>query len=430
MNILHLLSWFPRPDDPTLGNFCVRMIDALPEQCHSVILSVCDGKDMTQSFEVKEIPGAHHTHVQIYIRPPKINAFRKLKMLQMYQYGLKYIKQRFFKPDLIHLHVTYPLGQVVLLWKKLFGYKYILTEHWTIYQPQNKDVLVGKLKRKIVKIANNAELIMPVSLDLQRCMEGHGVHNRFQVIYNLVNTDMFKLGQPCIDSSLPTNPRGNDMHGGNEQPCIDWLRRMQSISSLHTDLCRNDMQGLIQNDMHIWKKHILHISTLRDEAKNFSGILRTIERLRAQRDDFELHVIHDYDAPEFKAFVKDHRLEDCVIFHGKKTSAEVAEAYQKADFFVLFSNYENLPCVIVEAFASGVPVLSTSVGGIAEILSPERGILIPQGDEDALLQGMNQLLDHCSEYDRQAIRDYAIKTFAAQNLGQQIFEAYKEVVIP
>ena len=390
MNILHLLSWFPTPDDPTLGNFCVRMIDALPEECHSVILSVCDGKDMTKSFEVKEIPGAHHTHVQIYIRPPKINAIRKLKMLRMYQYGLKYIKKRFFNPDLIHLHVTYPLGQVALLWKKLFGYKYVLTEHWTIYQPQNKDVLVGKLKHKIVKIANNAELIMPVSLDLQHCMEGHGVNNRFQVIYNLVNTDMFKLGQPCIDS----------LH--------------------HTGLCRNDM--------HCGKKRMLHISTLRDEAKNFSGILRTIERLRHQRDDFELHVIHDYDAPEFKTFVKEHHLEDCVIFHGKKTSAEVAQAYQKADFFVLFSNFENLPCVIVEAFASGVPVLSTAVGGIAEILSPERGILIPSGDENALLQGMNTMLDRCHEYDREAIRGYAIKTFAAQNIGQQIFEKYKKVM--
>ena len=391
MNILHLLSWFPTPDDPTLGNFCVRMIDALPEDCHSVILSVCDGKDMTKSFEVKEIPGTHHTHVQIYIRPPKVNVIRKLKMLRMYQYGLKYIKQRFFKPDLIHLHVTYPLGQVALLWKKLFDYKYVLTEHWTIYQPQNKDVLVGKLKRKIVKIANNAELIMPVSLDLQQCMEGHGVNNRFQVIYNLVNTDTFK---PCIDSLQRTGPSGNDMHGVKA------------------------------------KKRMLHISTLRDEAKNFSGILRVIERLRQQRDDFELHVIHDYEAPEFKAFVKEHHLEDCVIFHGKKTSAEVAQAYQDADFFVLFSNFENLPCVIVEAFASGVPILSTSVGGIAEIVSPERGILIPQGDENALLNGMNQLLDHSSEYDREAIRNYAIKTFAAQNIGQQIFEVYKEVVIP
>ena len=376
MNVLHLLSWFPTPDDPTLGNFCVRMIDALPEDCHSVILSVCDGKDMTKSFEVKEIPGAHHTHVQIYIRPPKNSIVRKLKMLRMYQYGLKYIKQRFFKPDLIHLHVAYPLGQVALLWKKLFGYKYVLTEHWTIYQPQNKEVLVGKPKRKIVKIANNASVIMPVSMDLQRCMEGHGVKNRFRVIYNLVNTSIFRLGSTQTEN----------------------------------------------------KKHILHISTLRDEAKNFSGILRVIERLRQQRDDFELHVIHDYDAPEFKAFVKEHHLEDCVIFHGKKTSAEVAQAYQDADFFVLFSNFENLPCVIVEAFASGVPVLSTAVGGIAEILSPERGILIPQGDEDALLQGMSQMLDHSSEYDRKAIRDYAINTFAAQSIGQQIYEEYKKTL--
>ena len=376
MNILHLLSWFPTPDDPTLGNFCVRMIDALPEDCHSVILSVCDGKNMKKSFEIKEIQGAHHTHVQIYIRPPKINAIRKLKMLRMYQYGLKYIKKRFFELDLIHLHVTYPLGQVALLWKKLYGYKYVLTEHWTIYQPQNKDVLVGGLKKKIVKIANNAELIMPVSLDLQRCMEGHGVKNRFKVIYNLVNTDMFRLGEAKTGQ----------------------------------------------------KKQILHISTLRDEAKNFSGILRTIERLRQQRDDFELHVIHDYEAREFKAFVKEHNLSDCVIFHGKKTSAEVAEAYQQADFFVLFSNFENLPCVIVEAFASGVPVLSTAVGGIAEIVSPERGILIPQGDEDALLQGMNTMLDHGHEYDREAIRHYAISTFSNEIIGNQIFESYRKVI--
>ena len=377
MNILHLLSWFPTPDDPTLGNFCVRMIDSLPEDCHSVILSVCDGKDMTRSYEVKEIPGTHHTHVQLYIRPPKINILRKLKMLRMYQYGLRYIKKRFFKPDLIHLHVSYPLGQVALLWHQLYGFPYVMTEHWTIYQPQNKEVLKGALKRKIVKIANHASLIMPVSLDLQHCMEGHGIRNRFQVIYNLVNTHLFKLGTPKHDNG---------------------------------------------------KKRMLHISTLRDEAKNFSGILRTIERLRQQRDDFELHIIHDYEAPEFQTFVKDHGLSDCVIFHGKKTSEEVAQAFAETDFFVLFSNFENLPCVIVEAFASGVPVLSTAVGGIAEILSPERGILIPSGDEDALLHGMNTLLDNSQTYDREAIRKYALSTFDAQLIGKQIYEQYLTIV--
>ena len=373
MNILHLLSWFPKPDDPTLGNFCIRMIDALPEDCHSVILSVCDGKDLCKSFEIKTIEGAHHTHIQIQIRPPKNAALRKLKMFRMYQYGLRYIKKNYFEPDLIHLHVSYPLGRMALLWHKLYGYRYALTEHWTIYQPQNKDVMRGALKRNILRVANHASVIMPVSLDLQHCMEGHGVRNHFKVIYNLVDTSVFRLGTPTSDNV---------------------------------------------------KKRMLHISTLRDEAKNFSGILRTIERLRQQRDDFELHVIHDYEALEFKAFVKEHHLDDCVIFHGKKTSAEVAEAYAQSDFFVLFSNFENLPCVLVEAFASGVPVLTTDVGGIAEIVNPERGILIHQGDEEALLRGMNQLLDTYRDYDRQAIRQYALQTFDSKIIGEQIFQEY------
>ena len=373
MNILHLLSWFPKPDDPTLGNFCIRMIDSLPDGCHSVILSVCDGKNLDKPYEIKTTEGAHHTHIQIQIKPPRNAALRKLKMLKMDQFGLRYIKKNYFSPDLIHLHVTYPLGRMALLWHWLYGYRYVLTEHWTIYQPQNRSVMRGPLKRAIVSIANHASVVMPVSLDLQHCMEGHGVRNHFKVIYNLVDTNIFHLGTPTDGET---------------------------------------------------KKRMLHISTLRDEAKNFSGILRVVERLRQQRDDFELHVIHDYEALEFKAFAKEHHIDDCVIFHGKKTSAEVAEAYAQAACFVLFSNFENLPCVIVEAFASGVPVLTTNVGGIAEIVSPQRGILIGQGDEEALLDGMNQMLDTCHDYDRQAIRQYALQTFDSKIIGEQIYQQY------
>lgn len=377
MNILHLLSWFPKPNDPTLGNFCIRMIDALPHDCHSVILSVCDGQNLSKPFVVETIEGTRHTHIQIRIRPPKNAALRKLKLFLMYQYGLCYIKKHYFNPDLIHLHVSYPLGRMALLWHKLYGYRYVLTEHWTIYQPQNKEMMQGALKRNILRVANQASVIMPVSLNLQHCMEGHGVRNHFQVIYNLVDTSVFHLGTTAADNG---------------------------------------------------KKQILHISTLRDEAKNFSGLLRTIERLRQQRDDFELHVIHDYEAPEFKAFVREHHLDDCVIFHGKKTSTKVAEAYAQSDFFVLFSNFENLPCVLVEAFASGVPVVTTDVGGIAEIVSPERGILIPQANEQALLEALSLMLDTHGNYDRQAIRHYALQTFDSPVIGQQIYEEYLKVV--
>jgi hypothetical protein len=38
------------------------------------------------------------------------------------------------------------------------------------------------------------------------------------------------------------------------------------------------------------------------------------------------------------------------------------------------------------------------------------------------------MLDHCNEYNREAIRNYALKTFAAPNIGQQIFETYQQVI--
>ena len=374
MNILHLLSWCPNPDDPTLGNFCIRQINALPDECHSIILSAYEDKNLTSGYEIREEENERYRMIRVHYAPRRQGMLRKISIIKMYNIGLQYITKKYFTPDLIHLHVAYPLGIIALLWKWKYGFKYILTEHWTIYQPQNAAMLKGFMKKVIVKTGNKASTILPVSLDLQRNMEQIGIKNQYKVVYNLVDTSTFTLSHP-------------------------------------------------QNA----KKRMLHISTLRDEAKNFSGILRTIKRLRQPRDDFELHVIHDYDAPEFKAFVAEHNLTDCVFFHGKKTSQEVAEFFSNADFFVLFSNLENLPCVIVESFASGVPVISTNVGGIAEILSPERGILINQGDEEALLQSLNQMLDHSADYDREAIRKYAIENFSAKKIGNEIYEQYLNI---
>jgi len=52
---------------------------------------------------------------------------------------------------------------------------------------------------------------------------------------------------------------------------------------------------------------------------------------------------------------------------------EVASILQSTDLLLMFSNYENLPCVILEAFACGVPVISTDVGGIKEYF-PENAL--------------------------------------------------------
>ena len=58
--------------------------------------------------------------------------------------------------------------------------------------------------------------------------------------------------------------------------------------------------------------------------------------------------------------------EKSIQIESKKTHDEIAIAMQQADCFVLFSNIENLPLVIIESMACGLPIITTDVGGISE----------------------------------------------------------------
>lgn len=66
---------------------------------------------------------------------------------------------------------------------------------------------------------------------------------------------------------------------------------------------------------------------------------------------------------------------------------------EKADIFVLCSDFEGLPMTILEAMASGLPIIATSVGGVPDIIK-ENGILVSARDEKALEQAIIQLVEH------------------------------------
>ncbi len=375
LNILHLLSWFPTPDDPNSGNFCLKHIRSVSNDVNSVILSAYIDEKMTAERQIETISHENFTHVLIHLRGTGSKWRNHIRLFRAYNFGFQYITKNYFTPDLIHQHVTLPVGRMAWFWKKRHHIPYVLTEHWTIYQPQNEELMTWRNRTIIRTIANNAAAILPVSHDLQRNMERYGIHAPFFVVPNVVDTELFRPGGERADS----------------------------------------------------RKHILHISTLRDEAKNFSGILRVIKQLAQQRQDFVLDVVHDYPKPEFEQFVHENGLNDFVVFHGKKTEAEIVEYYRQADFFLLFSNFENLPCVIIESYACGLPVVTTDVGGIREIANDERGRVQAAADEAQLLTNVNFMLDHCNDFDRKAIREYAERNFAVEVIGAQILRVYRSL---
>ena len=71
-----------------------------------------------------------------------------------------------------------------------------------------------------------------------------------------------------------------------------------------------------------------------------------------------------------------------------QNDAEAGNYYRAADLYLHPARADTFPNAVLEALASGTPVVATSVGGIPEQLLPETGILVPAGDPAALAQAL------------------------------------------
>jgi glycosyltransferase involved in cell wall biosynthesis len=97
-------------------------------------------------------------------------------------------------------------------------------------------------------------------------------------------------------------------------------------------------------------------------------------------------------------------LQERVRFLG--TRADVADILRASDVFVLSSRWEGNPMSVMEAMAAGLPVVSTAVGGVPELVREgETGLLVPSEDAGALAQALQALVDDPAQ--RQAMGDAA-----------------------
>ncbi|GHE20218.1 glycosyltransferase family 4 protein [Halomonas urumqiensis] len=88
-----------------------------------------------------------------------------------------------------------------------------------------------------------------------------------------------------------------------------------------------------------------------------------------------------------------HGMESRLHWVGERDAAGLAEAYHRADLFVLPSRYEGYGMVVTEALARGLPVITTTGGALADTLPAGAGIAVPPGDAGALREALAAWLD-------------------------------------
>ena len=144
--------------------------------------------------------------------------------------------------------------------------------------------------------------------------------------------------------------------------------------------------------------------------------------------EWEWHIVGDgphLDA--LRAMLEKYGLEDRVHFMGWEAANDVKLEYARANLFLHPSRHEGMPNAVLEAMASGLPVIATRIAGNEElVLDTITGLLVPNEDPAALGIALRQLL---VETDRRHEMGMAARRRVEQSFGwKRVAEEYKSIL--
>jgi glycosyltransferase involved in cell wall biosynthesis len=183
---------------------------------------------------------------------------------------------------------------------------------------------------------------------------------------------------------------------------------------------------------------ILYICNHR-KAKGFWDVLASIKPTVADNSNIMFNFVGEVRLSEVEKkqvdnFIKNNSLENNVRFHGIKTGPEKIRLFREASIQILPSYSEGLPTSIIEGLAFGLPIITTPVGVIPEIIKHGiNGYLIEPGDREELgkwilrLSRDSELVNRIGTTNRQYFLDeFQVQRFC-QRLEQRILSVLPTV---
>jgi glycosyltransferase involved in cell wall biosynthesis len=165
-------------------------------------------------------------------------------------------------------------------------------------------------------------------------------------------------------------------------------------------------------------------------VKNHRLLIEALFKLRAMGTDVHLAIIGEGELREhLAAYAADLGVSEYVSL--VRETRTISEFYGALDVFCLSSDSEGIPLTILEAMAAGVPVVSTNVGGISEIVTDAvNGHLVPKGSSELLAKRIGDVLADpagSAELARRG-RELVRTSFTAQRMIRETEHVYEEVL--
>jgi glycosyltransferase involved in cell wall biosynthesis len=169
----------------------------------------------------------------------------------------------------------------------------------------------------------------------------------------------------------------------------------------------------------------IHVSN-GDDIKNIPGILQAFAKLAKERQHVELVIVGNTSKKNTKLIEGKKWAIDRVHFLPEMTYAEVAKQVQEAHAGILYSFNETQSCAVLEWLCCGLPVISSAVGGVQELIDASNGILVPSNDIVSLTQAMYDMI--YSRYSNKQIAETASQLYSYDAVGKQLFGLYMQAM--
>lgn len=386
LKILFLPAWYPSEVSPLSGVF-IREHAKAAALYNDVVVMYAYHSPNYQLKGLYEASGAVEEGIRTirvrYRCPSGKGDFfisRLLRLWSLFSYFRHFMKED-WRPDIIHAHV-YSAGVPAVILGRFYHIPVVITEHWSWF-------ILHQLtweRRLAARFAlNRAKVVLPVSEHLKRQIESYGIRNSFQIVPNVVNTELF----------YPSNSQDEDSQDEDSQ------------------------------------KRLLLVANL-SRQKGIPYLLQALKQVREKRSDFSLDIIGEgikgEKREEYQELAAKLRLEPVVKFHGAKAKEKVAEFMRNCHFFVQPSLWETFGVVYIEAMACGKPVIASDIPGPDEFINPDVGIMVAPKDVNALAEAIDFMLDHYKDYSSEKIANYATERFSYEAVGKKLDEIYHEVV--
>jgi glycosyltransferase involved in cell wall biosynthesis len=376
LRVLFLATWYPTQDLPSHGIFIREHALAASRFVDVQVLHVypLQRRGLMPVFEQEQnrtLTQGLPTNRVGYPHPFPRAGY--LSMMPSVFWAYRRIVADGFRPDLIHGNV-FETGMPAVILGRRNRVPVVISEHYSAFA-------TGRLSPLALKTARwsfeRADRVLPVCAFLRDAIISRGIRARFELVPNAVDTTLFRPGRS---------------------------RRPGPVRFLFVGtLGRNDLKGL-------------------------GILLESLSRLRFHEVSWILEVVGDgEDRAIYEGLASRLSVLDRITFTGILSRPQVAERMREATILVLPSRMEMQPCVILEALASGLPVLASSVGGIPEIVGSDVGSLVPPGDATSLTSSLEEIL-RGRRWGDPAIMARSVRQFSSESVGRQLLSLYGELV--